>query len=100
MTTKHTQGEWKFNLPSNNSNPSVTIPECKWEDGLIKGRINTTEEHTLVLADTGQGVADAKLIASAPALLEALIDIDKYCSKNLCTKHRCMITSAIKQATE
>lgn len=89
MTTKHTQGEWK-----------VTTDGQKVTSILDRNDANGFNNVCSINEHVEEREANAKLIAAAPALLEALIDIDEYCSKNLCTKHRCMITSAIKQATE
>lgn len=56
--TKHTPGPWYFGIPSGTGNPFVQ-----------RGR---SGGFTVVAFDVESAIADARLIAAAPELLEAL----------------------------
>lgn len=74
METKHTKGEWKVaedkTFPSINSQYEIQTSkdECGGVIATVYGNYRT---HTVVSED--ESLANAKLIASAPELLEVLL---------------------------
>jgi len=85
---KHTQGEWKSHY-DNNSN-IFTIETIK---RLPIGSIYPKGQ-------AGEELANAKLIAAAPALLEALKEVINCNSIQLPEDIHIEVANAIKQATE
>ena len=90
MTTKHTQGEWMQFRGNIVTKSKSTLP-IDYDTNICKLNNNLDESE-----------ANAKLIASAPDLLEALIDItNSYRTKvNMTEEHIIRnALSAIKKAT-
>lgn len=105
MKTKHTQGKWKVDFFGNlqstiESENGVRIAETKsFNNDGIETEIQFTD------ATTEEQHANAKLIASAPEMLEKLISIKNWLENNK-SKNREesaeleSIKYLIKQATE
>ena len=93
MKTKHTPGEWRLKMPIINKSSSK-ISGSGWEDFakvVVKLKYSDEFDET--------GLANAKLIAAAPDLLGALIEM----VENNVDTHHTHITkakAAIKKATE
>lgn len=104
METKFTKGEW-FVSEETHTIPISTIISCRIDDG-----INPSFDLDIchVLPKIGRKKANAKLIAAAPDLLEALDDLinsisgmDKICGHDFtCSCPVDRAKAAIKKATE
>ena len=99
MKTKHTQGEWKWfrfmtslnGQPFKDLNIAITHPD---HDNICSLTVNLSKQD--------EAEANAKLIAAAPELLEALIELTD-CDYTSGTHLSCAIAKAkkaIKKATE
>ncbi len=96
MTSKHTPGEWIFNRDSNNQ-WTIETPNSDDEQGnsVI---VEITEDRPLE-----EQIANAQLIASAPALLEAcktLVDSWNDAPEHFRNKYGNIIDSAVGMARE
>ena len=85
MRTKHTKGEWMVaenHIPGNSFNHSVLANGSTMVCEVIRhnfkevGKSKFKDESTLHPCEESE--ANAKLIASAPEMLESLIKIDKF----------------------
>jgi hypothetical protein len=78
MKTKHTKGEWVFEKfhPESNGFINVRLPDCKCitiYGKCITGLPSAERKKIVVEAE-----ANAKLVAAAPEMLEALIILNNY----------------------
>lgn len=91
MKTKHTKGEWKLmERPSNISN-SIGVESNGERHTRLEDYTNNKDE----------AAANAKLIAAAPELLEALMNLTNTCQKYFRDEFKLdEATNAIKKATE
>ena len=94
MKTKHTQGEWKIGNLNERKN---TIEVVAYPNGILTGIANIFNGFS---TRQSEAEANAKLIASAPELLDALKKVLEFVPKmeQLATWERA--EQAIKKATE
>lgn len=108
METKHTKGEWRFfnhenDTEVNHTNIRSTLIVCNDGDEHFKNHPWVIAEVQNNVISKNDGIENAKLIAAAPELLEALLQlkadifVDGY-SYRLSTMNK--IDEAIKKATE
>lgn len=101
MNTKHTPGPWIYKF--NKTREKYKIDGLRWE-GFARVYAHTRDAITGKITNQEEGEANARLIAAAPELLEAL----QLALKTLKLNHQffsewpeCgVIESAIKKATE
>lgn len=90
---KHTPGPWT-NLPRHEC-----IPICRQDEaGLSIGFVHSSSPERIA-----EGLANAKLIAAAPELLEALemaMEIGDQCSRGFLGKFQAKARAAIAKATQ
>lgn len=96
METKHTKGEWVIN-----KNSSTTV-EVKGSNRSIAStggyQTNTNESENIY----NENIANAKLIAAAPELLESLVNLLKWSAHfpEAMNDEIIQAKNAIKKATE
>jgi hypothetical protein len=91
MSTQHTPGPWIVCIQDDDNSAYTVFQEAQLQDG----RIATEDwDHCVATAglDRPEHEANARLIAAAPDLLSALIEIRAYLSK--CPPHAEDITGA------
>lgn len=84
---KHTAGPWK-------------VVDNEWEMDIVSPRTNVYEEYTIATVRTGNHEANARLIAAAPELLEALkqtVGQFKFKWPSLPTEYRMWIAELSEQ---
>lgn len=77
MNTKHTPGPWRITMPTkpNKSYAKIDAPNGVWlEFAKVVVRYDYGDDQ---FTDRPEGLANAKLIAAAPELLDALIEAEK-----------------------
>ena len=72
MSTKHTPGPWTIGRSADNT-PAVCVP-CPNSSGFVVAHINRLPKLGLVKGDVD---ANARLIAAAPEMLEALLHVQR-----------------------
>lgn len=77
MKTKHTQGNWRFEISSRGLNTYQLST-----DEQVIGILETSQE----VESVREAEANAKLIAAAPDLLEALNDVYNLANQDFITK--------------
>lgn len=94
MTTKHTPGPWVYKeIDSAKVNIRTNIPKYSESVALVYRNLGSPTLNDKV----GEGDANARLIESAPELLEAL-KLVKNNYKHLLNKHAEIIDRAISKA--
>ena len=104
MEAKHTKGQWFACKITNTTNYSVRTNE---RPELVITPVNLTEVNETIHNDLiGEAIANAKLIAAAPELLNLISEMDE-CNDRFGENHRCFneywtkrLKDAIKKATE
>lgn len=86
---KHTQGKWIEEIEQSFP-PSIDAVYI----------VSESDETICEIEDINEWKANAKLIAAAPELLEALRDLTKYCQENDTGAELEFALDAIKKATE
>jgi len=92
METKHTQGEWIKKSPKNR------VIQITNKENLIICEIDILINKVTPTPSAAE--ANAKLIAAAPDLLEALIDLAKFCKENNTGVELELAENAINKATK
>jgi len=107
MNTKHTPGPWIYKF--NKTREKYKIDGLRWE-GFARVYAHTRDTITGKITDQEEGEANARLIAAAPELLEALRKTkdgilampssENDHINNWLDNLVCIINAAIKKATE
>lgn len=96
MEKKFTKGEWTFYETPNYHKPECSRIEVSSRDSSLW--ICKVQNSGYIAED--EGLANAKLIAAAPSLLEALISLYESLPDGYASECLPMVRKAIKKATE
>lgn len=101
METKHTKGEWTFREFPKDSNGYINIDFPKGFICIYGGCIDEMSSEEEVNNHIIEAEANAKLIAAAPELLEALINLEQFLTpRDKASNTWLKAKQVIKKATE